>query len=125
MTLKDSHYLPIPYPRYMSYMTNDGLIDNYPKDKNATPFVQQMPSLTKLNLDGSYLGTIEKMYKGLRNLNLATRSQLLKNNDHMELDEYREKVENLKILMEEYKTIALGEEPDSGSSEGNDVDDDY
>lgn len=84
-----------------------------------------MPTFTKLCLDGSYLGHVEGLYKNLRNLSLVTRSQLLKSNDNMEEDEYRDKVEILKRLTESYKMIALGEEPDSGESSDNGVDDDY
>ena len=57
-----------------------------------------MPTMTKFNLDGSYLGHVEKLYKQLRHIPLAVRSQLLKNNDNMEFDEYKEKIEVLKEL---------------------------
>ena len=82
-----------------------------------------MPALLKLNLDGTYLGHVESLYKQLKHLSLVTRSQLLKNNDNMEYEEYKEKVESLKCLTEAYKMIALGEDPDSGSEENEE--DDY
>ena len=31
LTLKDSHYLPIPFPRFMTKMSADGMIDHYQK----------------------------------------------------------------------------------------------
>jgi hypothetical protein len=55
-----------------------------------------MASLMKLSLDGSYSEHVDKEYKKLRNLDLKTRSQLLANNDHLEFEDYKEKVENLK-----------------------------
>ena len=78
-----------------------------------------MPSLSKLCVDGQYLGHIEGVYKNLRNLDLRTRQQLLKNNDNMEEEEYREKVENLKNLLESYRMIALGDEPSDEDSDNN------
>ena len=87
-----------------------------------------MPSMMKLNLDGSYLGHMEQLYKNLRNVSRITRSQLLVNNDNMEIEEYREKVESLKQIAESYRMIALGEEPGLDSDdedEYNDVNDDY
>jgi hypothetical protein len=83
-----------------------------------------MASLLKLSLDGSYSEYVDKEYKKLRNLDLKTRSQLLANNDHLEFEDYKEKVENLKKLSEEFKMMALGEEPDSEESEEI-VNDDY
>lgn len=87
--------------------------------------MQQMPSLSKLSVDGQYLGHVEGVYKNLRNLDLRTRQQLLKNNDNMEEEEYRDKVESLKNLLEAYKMIALGDEPSDEDSEGNQNESDY
>jgi hypothetical protein len=42
----------------------------------------------------------------------------------MEVEEYRDKVENLNLLAEAYRMIALGEEPES-ESEDEQVNDDY
>ena len=82
-----------------------------------------MPAMLKLNLDGTYHGHIESLYKQMRNLPLVTRSQLLKNNDHMEYEEYKEKVESLKYLTEAYKMISLGEDPDSDEDEEEPISD--
>lgn len=74
-----------------------------------------MPSLTKLLLDGSYLGYCEKIYKNLKCLSMKTRASLLKENDNMEHDEWKEKVNQLEILCENYRLLALSEEPSSSS----------
>ena len=74
----------------------------------------------KLNLDGTYHDHIESQYKKLKNLKLVVRQQLLKSNDDMEFDEYREKVEVLKQLVEAYKVIRDGEEPGSQTESEDD-----
>merc|ERR1712147_492304 len=81
--------------------------------KKAMPkheFLQQMPSLTRLMLDGSYLGEVERMHKALKHITLAVRANLLKENDHMEEDEWREKVNQLHVLCEAYRSMALSDE---------------
>jgi len=42
----------------------------------------------------------------LKNLTIATKTHLLRENDNMEEDEWREKVYRLKELVEEYKQIS-------------------
>ena len=81
-----------------------------------------MPSLTRLMLDGCYLGEVERMYKGLKHLKLAVRANLLKENDNMEEDEWREKVNQLLTLVEAYRSMALSEEP---SDDEDEEEDDY
>ena len=95
-------------------MTHDGVPIEHQKNPQ---FLQQLPSLAKLNLDGQYLGHIEDLYKGLRNLDGKTRAQLLKNNDHMEEDDYRGHVENLKGIQEKFRSMALGDEPDQSETD--------
>lgn len=77
--------------------------------------------MSKLLLDGSYLGEVERMHKELKNLRLTVRASLLKENDNMEEDEWREKVYSLNTLLEAYRSMALSEEP----SDEEDVDDDF
>ena len=55
-------------------------------------------------------------------MKLSTKMQLLKENC-LEDDEFREIVENLCTLVDEYKMIAL--DSDHGSESEDDVDDDY
>jgi len=55
-------------------------------------------------------------------VNAKTRYNLLRENDNMEEDEWREKVNNLKEMCEYYKEMALNNEPSNDSSAG---DDDY
>ena len=117
LTIREPHYLPIPFPRVLSNITANGLAT---VEGEESSFYEQMPSLTKLTLDGTYLGHVEEQYKKLKCITLKTRQNLLANNDHMEEDDYREKVENLKQLTEAYKMIALGEEPDSEEDVGSD-----
>lgn len=49
----------------------------------------------KLLFDGSYLGHFESMHKKLKCINAKVRQALLRENDNMEEDEWRDKVENL------------------------------
>ena len=72
-------------------------------------------------LDGSYLGEVERMYKDLKRLKLSVRANLLKENDNMEEDEWREKVNQLLTLVEAYRSMALSEEP-SDDDDGSDED---
>jgi hypothetical protein len=99
-------------------ISQDGLIR--PKGSKGHEFLQQMPSLTRLMFDGQYLGHIESLYTKLKHISATTRYNLLRENDNMEEDEWRQKVENLKNLAELYKQMALSEEP---SDEGSDSDD--
>jgi len=46
---------------------------------------------------------------------MKTRASLLKENDNMEHDEWKEKVNQLEILCENYRLLALSEEPSSSS----------
>ena len=62
--------------------------------------------MTKLNFDGTYHSHVEEQYKALKNLTIATKTHLLRENDNMEEDEWREKVYRLKELVEEYKQIS-------------------
>lgn len=80
-----------------SLVTYNGLLNPKLKPEDLLPaeFLQSVPCLTKLNLDGSYLGEAERMHKSLKHLRLAVRASLLKENDNMEEDEWREKVNNL------------------------------
>ena len=70
-------------------------------------------------LDGQYLDHIQSCHKKLKFVNAVTRYNLLRENDNMEEDEWRQKVENLKQLVEDYQSIALSDEP-SNSSDGED-----
>jgi hypothetical protein len=72
--------------------------------------------MTKLMFDGQYMEHIEKLHYNLKNITAVTRYNLLRENDNMEEDEWREKVEQLKNLAEQFKQMALNEEPsDQGS----------
>lgn len=127
--MSESHMLPIPYPRFFgdSLVSTAGLL--LPQDesgltagdgKKAVPkheFLMQMPSMTRLMLDGCYLGEVERMHKGLKNLKLSVRANLLKENDNMEEDEWREKVHQLQNLVEAYRSMALSEEPSDDEEE--------
>ena len=68
--------------------------------------------MTKLNFDGAYHSHIEEQYKALKNLTIPTKMHLLRENDNMEEDEWREKVYKLKELTEEYKQISQNNDPD-------------
>jgi hypothetical protein len=57
------------------------------------------------------------LYK-LKNIGSKTRYNLLRENNNMEEDEWREKVHNLKNLTEKYKALALSEEPSEESDGG-------
>lgn len=70
-----------------------------------------MPSLTKLMFDGQYLGHIESLYSNLKHISAVTRYNLLRENDNMEEDEWRDKVDQLKDLAEQFKQLAMNEEP--------------
>ena len=83
-------------------------------------FHHQLPTLTKLCLDGSYLGTIEGCLKSCKQLTKKTRMQLLKEQD-MEDDDWFDRCQNLKELVESYQAIALSDEPE----EDDESDDDY
>ena len=78
-----------------------------------------MPSLTKLIMDGQYLGHCEDAYKKLKNLSSKQRYNLMRENDCMEEDEWRERVHGLNIVCENLRSLALGEEP-SDSGDGDD-----
>ena len=56
--------------------------------------------MTKLMFDGQYLEHVESLYYNLKNISAVTRYNLLRENDNMEEDEWREKVEQLKNLAE-------------------------
>lgn len=60
----------------------------------------------KLLFDGSYMGHVKSLHSSLKNINAKTRYNLLRENDNMEEDEWRDKVENLKNLHESYQTMA-------------------
>jgi hypothetical protein len=75
-------------------------------DNAHNDFILQMPSLTKLCFDGAYYQHVEEQYKSLKNLSMATKIHLLRENDNMEEDEWREKVYKLKELVEEYKQLS-------------------
>lgn len=79
-----------------------------------------MPSLTRLMLDGCYLGEVERMYKSLKFLKMSVRANLLKENDNMEEDDWREKVNSLLTLLEAYKSMALSEEPSDDEEDDED-----
>lgn len=66
---------------------------------------------------------MEEQYKNLKNVKARTRYQLLRENDNMEEDEWREKVNTLKELCEGFKEMALNDEPSNDSSAGEE--DDY
>jgi len=70
--------------------------------------------------DGQYMGQMEQNYSSLRNVNAKTRYNLLRENDNMEEDEWRDKVNNLKEICEYYKEMALNDEPSNDSSAGSD-----
>jgi len=63
---------------------------------------------------------MENNYKLLKNVKASTRFNLLRENDNMEEDEWREKVNNLKELTELYKELAQNNEPSNDSSVGED-----
>lgn len=73
--------------------------------------------MTRLMLDGSYLGEVERMHKALKNLKLSVRANLLKENDNMDEDEWRDKVHQLHNLVEAYRSMALSEEPSDEEDE--------
>ena len=80
--------------------------------------------MLKLLFDGQYLGHIESLKNKLRNVSVKTRYHLLRENDNMEEDEWREKVNILEEMVESYRSIAMNDEP--SDSEGSDnVEDDY
>ena len=114
--IKDSHYLPIRYPRYLTdgLVSQDGLIR--PKGSKGHEFLQQMPSMTKLMFDGQYLKHVEGLHSKLKHISAATRYNLLRENDNMEEDDWRDRVENLKNLAEAYRELALNEEPSNESN---------
>ena len=118
-TIDHPHYLPIPYPRFFTkeLISQEGLIR--PQGSSGSEFLQQMPSMTKLMLDGQYLEHIKDCHKKLKHVNPVTRYNLLRENDCMEEEDWRDKVENLKQLMEEFQSLACNEEP-SNSSDGED-----
>ena len=121
-SIKEAHYLPIPYPRYLTpkAVSQDGLLKAIGDEK--PDFVQQMPLIMKLLFDGTYMGHVKQLHSKLRNISVKTRYQLLRENDSMEEDEWREKVENLKNMYENYQNMALSNDPDSESEED---DEDY
>ena len=136
--LPESHYLPIPFPRFLkrTLVTQEGLLAHVqedipdelrkegltmPKMQMPEHFHHQLPTLTKLCLDGSYLGTVENCLRSCKNLTKKTRLQLLKEQD-MEEDDWFERIGNLRELVESYKAIALSDEPDDDENES---DDDY
>lgn len=57
LTIREPHYLPIPYPRVLSNITANGF---KVLEGEESSFYEQMPSLTKLTLDGTYLGHVEE-----------------------------------------------------------------
>ena len=63
---------------------------------------------------------METNYKMLKNVSASTRYNLLRENDNMEEDEWRDKVNNLRELNELYKELALNDEPSNDSSAGED-----
>ena len=66
------------------------------------------------------MNEIENKYKLLKNVDAKTKYNLLRENDNMEEDEWREKVNNLKEITELYKEIALNDEPSDNSSNASD-----
>ena len=54
---------------------------------------------------------------------MVTKAHLLRENDNMEEDEWREKVYRLKELVEEYKQISQNNDPDD--KEDSPSEDDY
>mmetsp|Transcript_14952 Transcript_14952/g.25453 ORF Transcript_14952/g.25453 Transcript_14952/m.25453 type:complete len:504 (-) Transcript_14952:21-1532(-) len=117
----DPHYLPLPFPRVLDPKTvaSDGLLAAKGADK--AEFLQQMPSLQRLMLDGRYLGHCEKLHSRLKNLSMKTRFNLLRENSNMEEDDWRDKVYRLNEICETHMSLAVGDEP---SDQGDD-DDDY
>ena len=118
MVQEDPHYIPIPYPRFFteSLISYDGLLT--PKGYKKKDFLQCMPSVQKLLLDGQYLGHCEESYKRLKTLSSKTRFNLMRENDNMEDDEWREKVHALNVVCEHMRQLALGEDP--SLSDGDD-----
>ena len=77
----------------MNQLTADGLVRATGDDVNK--FLQQMPSLVKLTVDGSYMKYCEKLHKQLKCVSAKIKHNLLAENDNMEEDEWRERVEAL------------------------------
>ena len=50
--------------------------------------------------DGQYLKHVEGLHSKLKNISATTRYNLLRENDNMEEDEWRDRVEQLKTLAE-------------------------
>ena len=103
-------------------VSHDGMLKAV-GDNAHNDFILQMPSMTKLCFDGSYHSHVEEQYKSLKNLSMVTKAHLLRENDNMEEDEWREKVYRLKELVEEYKQISQNNDPDD--KEDSPSEDDY
>lgn len=70
--------------------------------------------------DGQYLGHIEHLHKSLKFLSAKARINLLRENNNMEEDDWREKVHVLKNLAESYRSLALSDEPSDEDSQEDD-----
>ena len=73
--------------------------------------------MTRLSLDGNYLTHIESLWKQPKHLSAKARIQLLRENNYMEEDDWREKVNNLHELTEAYRNLALSDEPSDEDSD--------
>ena len=78
-----------------------------------------MPSVTKLMFDGHYLKHVEGLHSKLKNISATTRYNLLRENDNMEEDEWRDRVEQLKTLAEQFRELALSDEPSNESGDSD------
>ena len=100
-------------------ITHDGML-KAEGDAQHNDFISQMPSLLKLCFDGQYHDHIQEQYQKLKTINPITKSNLLRENDNMEEDEWREKVYRLKELVEDYKQLAYNNDPDEQDSPSDD-----
>ena len=105
-------YLPVPFPRFFTEgkLNESGRIKPQQRDDKPLKddFVMSIPTLTRLSLDGSYLGEVHQAWSRLRNIRPALKMQLLRDNNFLEEDELKEIVENLSNLSEEYRNITVG-----------------
>lgn len=76
-----------------------------------------MPMATRLAHDSGYLPRVQEAYGKLRNMRAGLRVQLLRDNNFIEEDDIRDHLETLANMIEDYRTITVGDASSSGTDE--------
>ena len=97
-------------------MTQSATVKGTNKEKKSE-FLLSMPMATRLAHDSGYLPRVQEAYGKLRNMRAGLRVQLLRDNNFIEEDDIRDHLETLANMIEDYRTITVGDASSSGTDE--------